>query len=190
MKKLFIDCGGNRGQGLNQITNILKIDNDWDIMIYEPNPKCCEFLEHNFNRDNIKIFNKAVHDSDGFINFYIPKNDDYSVSSTIHNDFHNSLENKIWDNYIEVEKIDLSKHILTLKNEYDIYLKLDVEGSEYDILDKMIKDNSILYIKKLFVEFHNQYVSEEKLRRFDLDNRKKNIINYLKNNNIDFQIWH
>lgn len=190
MKKLFIDCGGNKGQGLEQISNILRINDEWDIIVYEPNPHCCEFLKNKYNKNNISVINKAVHNSDGIIKFYIPKGDDYSVSSTIHNDFHNSKENMIWDNFIEIEKVDISKVIRSFDDTHEIYLKLDVEGSEYDILEKMIEDNTILKVKKIFVEFHNIYVSDEKLKQYDLNNRKDNIINFMQKNNISFQIWH
>ena len=34
-------------------------------------------------------------------------------------------------------------------------LKLDIEGAEYQVLDKMIRDGSIAYVDRLYVEFHN-----------------------------------
>jgi len=39
------------------------------------------------------------------------------------------------------------------KNDY-IYLRMDIEASEYYVLDKMIKNGSIYYIDVLNVEFH------------------------------------
>lgn len=190
MKKLYIDCGTNLGQGYETISGLLNINDDWDVIFYEANTHCYDFLKNKYVKDNINIINKAVHDSNGVIKFYIPKGDNFSVSSTIHNDFHNSIENKIYDNFIEIEKIDLSDEINKLKDEYEIYLKLDVEGSEYDILEKMIENKTILCLKKLFVEFHNQYISAEKLKEYDLQNRKNKIMEFIEKNNINFQIWY
>ena len=39
------------------------------------------------------------------------------------------------------------------KDDY-IILKMDIEGAEYEVLNKMIDDNSIKYINKLYVDFH------------------------------------
>ena len=48
-------------------------------------------------------------------------------------------------------------------------MKLDIEGSEYNVLEKMISDGSINYINKLFVEWHdyqleNKEIETEKIK--------------------------
>ena len=35
------------------------------------------------------------------------------------------------------------------------YLSIDVEGAEYEVLRKMIKEDSLSYINDLYVEFHS-----------------------------------
>ena len=69
-------------------------------------------------------------------------------------------------------------------------MKLDIEGSEYDLLEKLIQNNILVKIKKLYVEFHNQYVSEKILEQYNLDLRKQDILNYLSNNKIEYEIWY
>ena len=55
----------------------------------------------------------------------------------------------------KVQAIDLSSWILKNFSEKDnIILKMDIEGSEYDVLEKMIKDGSIYLINELWIEFH------------------------------------
>ena len=55
-----------------------------------------------------------------------------------------------------VECVAFSKWIKDNCNESDnIILKMDIEGSEYDIIEKMIKEGTIKYINKLFIEWHN-----------------------------------
>ena len=36
----------------------------------------------------------------------------------------------------------------------NILLKLDVEGAEYEIIDKLIEDNTISLIKNIHIEWH------------------------------------
>lgn len=189
MRKVLIDCGGNLGQGYEDLKRRLNINNNWDVYIFEPNKRCYDILVEKYNDENIKIINKAVFIYDGEINFYIPKNDEYSVGSTIHKNFHNSVVDNLYDEYVVVESVNLSKFIDKIIDK-EIYLKLDVEGSEYDIIEMMINDETINKIEKVFVEFHNEYASTELNEKYNLDNRKNNIIEYFNSNNIKHEIWY
>jgi len=56
----------------------------------------------------------------------------------------------------KVEAIDFSRFIIDNFNQNDyIVLKMDIEGSEYKVLPKMIEDGSISYINNLIIEWHN-----------------------------------
>lgn len=56
----------------------------------------------------------------------------------------------------KVEAIDFSKWVLENFTEEDfIILKMDIEGSEYKVLPKMIEDGSIKFINNLIIEWHN-----------------------------------
>ena len=177
--KILIDCGSNLGQGYEDLKQKLGINSDWKIFMFEPNHSCYKKLILKYQNKNFKIFNKAVHSSN-----------EYSVSSTVYNEFHNSKYNQVWDNYTEVESSDLIELIKSFEFSDDIFLKLDIEGSEYDLLEKLIENNILIKIKKLYVEFHNQYVSETKLEQYNLDIRKQNILNYLSDNKIEYEIWY
>ena len=39
--------------------------------------------------------------------------------------------------------------------ESEIYCKMDIEGAEFSVLRKMIKDESIKKIKKIWIEWHD-----------------------------------
>jgi FkbM family methyltransferase len=189
MRKILIDCGGNLGQGFDDLKDKLNIDNSWDVIVFEPNPNCYNSLLGKFSGTNVIVKNQAVHNENGSINFYIPSSDMYSVGGTINSDFHNSLFEGTYDGSIEVETIDLSEYVKTLIPDYEIYLKLDIEGSEYDVLEHMINEKTIDSIKKLFVEFHNQYIKTDLIKKYNLDVRKDDIIKYLSFNNISHDIW-
>jgi len=188
--KVLIDCGSNLGQGYEDLKQKLGITPEWSIFMFEPNPNCFEKLISKYRDKNFTIFNKAVHASNKNVNLFIPKNDEYSVSSTVYDDFHNSKYNQVWDNYIEVESSDIIDLIESIDYGSDIFLKLDIEGSEYDLLEKLISMNVLMKIKKLYVEFHNQYVSQTMLEKYNLDFRKQNILDYLSNHKIEYELWY
>lgn len=185
MKKLLIDCGGNLGDGFTILDNIIHPDS---VVIFEPNPSCYNFLLKKFSTDKFQILNKAVGTSNENVKFHIPKKDEFSLGSTIHNDFHNSKEILEY-NTIDVGMIDLSEYIKGV-SDFETYLKLDVEGSEYEIMEKLISDETIFKIKKVYVEFHEQYMSNEFIEKYDFTNRKDKILSFLTQNNIEYQIWH
>lgn len=46
-------------------------------------------------------------------------------------------------------------------DECEIYCKMDIEGAEFAVLRKMLKDGTVKYLKKLWVEFHERYIPGE-----------------------------
>ena len=93
-----------------------------------------------------------------------------------------SLKNKIkdsedrkglykWHEDVLVESIDLSQWIMDNFSKKDfIILKMDIEGAEYTVLPKMIKDGSIDYINKAFIEWHDWIMPEYKDKTNELMN--------------------
>ena len=68
-------------------------------------------------------------------------------------------ENLVYEEAILVECIDFSQWVKESfsKNDY-IIMKMDIEGFEYKVLPKMIKDNTIQYVDELIIEWHNGMV--------------------------------
>ena len=56
---------------------------------------------------------------------------------------------------IKVKAIDFGQW---LKNNYRkedvVFVKMDIEGAEYPVLEKMLKDGSMTYVDRLYIEFH------------------------------------
>ena len=110
-----------------------------------------------------------------FVNFYID-NTKASVGSTI-------LKQKViwqkWPDYtqLQVESIDFSLWLKnSFKSEDEIILKMDIEGAEYDILNKMIKDETIKLIKKLFIEWRRKKVGISKSTHEKMVNKIKQYV--------------
>ena len=138
------------------------------MVSFEPNDvfaKCySDFPRH-------RLVQAAVCDRDGFQDFFLDPED--ADGSTL---FKNKLTRETGGygtldvaNPVKVRTIDLSRWLRQHTNKFDyIILKLDVEGAEYDILEKMIQDRIIRRIKHLFVEWHWNRVGISRERHEEL----------------------
>ena len=70
--------------------------------------------------------------------------------------------------------INFSEFLKQFNDDDYVILKLDVEGSEYDILDQLIETKLITKINELYVEFHdgffnqNSSIIKNKLKEFNI----------------------
>lgn len=63
------------------------------------------------------------------------------------------------DNPITVRCINFSRWMQdNLRSSDYVILKLDIEGAEYDVLQRMLDDGSISIVKKLYIEFHQKKI--------------------------------
>ena len=93
---------------------------------------------------------------------------------------------KFREDLVPVPCIDLSKFLELHSSEDDfIVMKLDVEGAEYDILDKMLEDMTLHRISHLFVEFHAKYFTNLE----EMQQRELNLVNRIKNEGINLHHW-
>jgi FkbM family methyltransferase len=126
----------------------------FDMVTFEPNESYRDcysaFARH-------RLIEAAVHDREGSQKFFLDRED--GDGSTL---FASKLTRAdggygTLDTYspVTVKTVDLSNWILenTAPSDY-VILKLDVEGAEYDILEKMIRDRSIARLAHLFIEWH------------------------------------
>ena len=91
----------------------------------------------------------------------------------------NYIKEKNLKNGQFVECIDLGSFIFTHCSIIDeIYLKLDIEGMEFQILDKMIEEGTIMFIDSIFVEWHERLLNYKVSRDKYIEHFKLNNINY------------
>ncbi len=159
-KPIIIDIGANAG--FFDILILSKIK-DAQIFAYEPIPRNVQQInkvldENPFIKNNVIVQQLAVTGTvTGKIDLYIESEDENSVIASIFSDFNKNNANKISVGTITLTDIIL-KNDLT---EIDI-LKVDCEGSEYDIFYNT--DASLIRrAKMILLEVH------------DLDEEKKNI---------------
>ena len=153
-RHVFLDCGGNDGCSIRRFIGDFDHKGRFEMVTFEPNDlyaKCYSDLPRH------RLIPAAVHDREGFQNFFLDRED--GDGSTF---FRNKLtrENGGFGtldtvNPVRVRTIDFSRWLRENTSVFDyIILKLDVEGAEYDILEKMIRDRTISRINHLFIEWH------------------------------------
>ena len=163
---LFIDCGSNLGQSFQFFKKFFRTK-DFDFILIEPNPNCIKELKR-FISPKVQLLEKGVWSHETYLKLYgIKESNNLTSSGTSLIKDHNSAWYESKDkNAIKIETISLSDLIKEKKQEYDnIILKLDIESSEYTVLQSLINEGSIDLIDHIFVEFHSAY--------FDINNRLK-----------------
>lgn len=155
MRKIILDVGANKGQN---VTNLRKLyGEDFTVYSFEPNPSCTSIFKTKWSgTPNVHLIEKAAYIFDGAQTFYLGRTKE---SSSLRDDktFNMSGESII------VDCIDFSKWIKNnLKKEDQIILYMDIEGAEYDVLDKMIEEDLLGWFNEVYMEFH-----QGKLRNLD-----------------------
>jgi FkbM family methyltransferase len=174
MKKIFLDCGTHFGQGLRHMIKHKKIDSTWDVHSWEANPHTYRFLIDQ-SCDDIKfvnLYNSAVANFDGEI--------EINIETTKQKNSQNLTDFGQGSSIISIDEWDSGKHIgkfekkekvscidfslwiqqKFLKDDF-IIIKLDIEGAEYDLLEKMIHDNTIDYIDEFYIEWHSRFFKNQ-----------------------------
>jgi len=192
-RDIFIDCGANVGRALKKF---LPRYPEHKFFAFEPNqenlPQLKELTKEYSNRE-ITIIEKAAWTHNDGVHFFKSEHKRWwhpfwpvkfnpNEGSTIVQG--KKTGNIDYSTPIPVPSIDFSQWILdSFTPEDNILLKLDIEGAEYELLNQMIKENSINYIKTIFVEFHHRKLASV-TKRQHIELKKE-----LKKRNIQFKLW-
>lgn len=169
MKKVFVDCGANKGQSISLFANKWSDYNEFEIHSFEPHPDLKSKVIGTAEKaklSNFHFHNEAISDTDGEFDFYLAKNE---IGSSLETGKDNvNLKDKV-----TVKTIDLSKWIIDnfSKDDY-IILKIDIEGSEFKVMKRLFENNVIEYINEIYLELH----SENKVR---VDSKLRDEVNKL-----------
>lgn len=148
-RHFFVDCGGHDGCS---VVKFLSQRPGFTCITFEPNPAFSSL----YSWLPTTLMRKAVSTHDGTTSFTIDPLDGDGSSIV-------SGKNVVWDGSlansacptVTVECVDLSAFLArTVRPEDYLCLKVDVEGAEYDIFPKMIRDGTIALVDELYAEFH------------------------------------
>jgi len=142
MNKVFLDCGSYNGCSLELFSNLYEDHQEYNVVSFE--------INQSHNKDILSTANRLKFKTFDLINKGVWINNGKKIS--------NGWEfiNKTTDNDNSgVSTIDFSEFI---KNNFSvddfIVLKLDIEGAEYKVINKMFEDKTLSYISVLFGEMH------------------------------------
>jgi FkbM family methyltransferase len=184
MRKIFLDCGTHYGEGLNNFIQVYNIDKNWEVYSFEPNKYLWQEHFDNNPYENIQYINKAIYTHDDVITFNIayPNTDASSI-------YGKHIGDNLYSS-VETQCLDLSKFILDNFSKDDfIVVKMDIEGAEYEVLRKMIKDKSLEYINDIYVEFHSHKDENAILENGESKESTSKLIDEIKNIGINFTHW-
>ena len=154
MRYVFVDCGACKCEATRIFLN--QGFENWDYYLFEPSPKlskCYGSLLKDYPQINFFYSKKAVWIEDGNAEFYFSQRG-HSGSTILKEKFSNKIDH---NNPIKVKTIDFSSWFKETMNKNDyIILKIDIEGAEYEVLNKMIDDGTLNYVNEVIIEFHGR----------------------------------
>jgi len=154
MNKIFIDCGAHLGESVELFQQKWTDWAEYQIHSFEAEKSLYTNFDKFLSLPNFTLHKKAVWVEDGMIDFYSDRSREKWGGSI------NSTKIHTADNPTSIECINLSNWIISNFNKTDlIILKLDIEGSEYDLIDHLISTGAISYINVLYVEYHAHKIS-------------------------------
>jgi len=159
MRKIYIDCGAWTG---DSVVEFKKHHNDYDIYAFECHPSHKNELTKLSKKQNFTFINKAVWVNNGVVSLYIGTKD-RTAASTLRKSKKKKIDKS---NPVSVECIDFSEWVRKNfdKKQY-IICKMNIEGAEYNILEKMLSDGTLEYINKLFVSWHYSKIEKVGIKK-------------------------
>ncbi len=164
-KSIVIDVGAFKGEFAEKI--LLKFGSN--LILLEPLINEYNILEKKFFlNEKIKLINKAL--------------SDHNKKAYLLNNANNSLiTNKNSNKTLEVDCLDV-KDLFDGELNIDL-IKLNVEGSEYEIIEKLIDLNYLTKCKNYLIQFHHKdnkefYVRKKNIEKNFIDNNFLKVVNY------------
>jgi FkbM family methyltransferase len=150
MKKVFLDCGANKGESVRLFRERFADATEYEIFCFEPHEESKEDLDGL----GVTVIAKAVWVRDGTVNFYPARRS--TAGSTLLKD---KTTWSVSKTPVEVLSLDFSAWMAQEFSAADhIVLKMNIEGAEYEVLEKMLADGTLAMVNRLYVSFHYQKI--------------------------------
>lgn len=137
-----------------------------NVFGFDPTPKSVEWIKTQETSNKFQFYDFGISNKNGIVNFFLPKNTGH-VSGSL------DLQININENRkINVEVKSLSDIVDRLGHKHIDVLKMDIEGSEYDVLENIL--NSKIPITQILVEFHDRLFLNGHLKSKKIIEKMKN----------------
>ena len=145
--KIFLDCGYYIGKALDYYAPMM--DESWVVYAFEPNEKLS--VAETTKRFPFKVnwIKKAVWTEDTELEFVLTGHDNAS---------HVSEVRPSTDERVTVQAIDFSRFVRELPKDATIVCSMDIEGSEFPVLRKMLDEKTAQRLSVLDIEFHHRLI--------------------------------
>jgi FkbM family methyltransferase len=158
---LIFDAGSNIGMSILFFKRLYPRSR---VIGFEPDPQTFELLQANVQRNrwqNVELHNRALHTSEGEINFYTDADRIASGKmSTVRERFPDSANRTVRCQSVKTVRLSTFIH-----EEIDL-LKMDVEGAEIAVVAELAESGRLRLIKEMFIEYHHHLkVDEDSLSR-------------------------
>lgn len=148
---VIFDCGANIG--------VATIFFKWlypesEIYAFEPDKKTFEILSKNVSQNklrNIHLFNNAISDRNGKIDFYIDSKIPGSLIMSTKKERLLKDKDKVIVNCLSLSDLIKDKDISHID-----FLKMDIEGSEKEVIEDLDKKKQLKKIAKFIIEYHHK----------------------------------
>lgn len=165
-KSVFIDVGFHRGEELHYLKDI-----GCRVYAFEVNPRHFENVKRIYsNYKQIRLFQNAVSNTSGEkIDCYYKNSPGLGGSMSIEPGKHNNDLNR----KIIVETVRLSEFIKSKRHKKINFIKLDVEGAEFKIIEDLIDTGIIERVNAIFLEDHHAKIKCKEWKKHRKLVRKK-----------------
>lgn len=148
----LMDIGAGNGDSALHFVSDPNID---AIEAYEPNNSFADIWQSiSKYYPKVKFIDKAVYTYNGETDYY-QRPAELSLGSTI-------MADKIGAEH-EVKKVECVDILDIIKEK--CFLKIDAEGAEYDILERLIENDKADLIDRLYVEWHDSKMTSDNYAR-------------------------
>jgi len=188
-RKYIIDCGFNEGIIADKLLQGLE---GFTLRGFEIQQDLKQFsgrLKKKHPRRDIDVIYSAISNSNGTIEYYEPQSwgKNYKGGTTV-------VENKkameaSYRNPKVAPAIDFSGWLSdNFTNDDFLFVKMDIEGAEYDVIDHLVSTHAIDLIDVLAVEWHADKFEEPQSTRYK--EIEEEIKAYANNHNIVVLDWY
>lgn len=200
MNKIFIDCGTHCFEGFEQFVDKLSIDSTWKCYCFEANPHTFELSQSKYTELINRGFNivhklNAVSISNCLlkINCASAGNEGYTNQGSNILKHPPSID-KVYGGIFDYDSAETMVHAINfteflqqnVTNSDYVVLKMDIEGSEFEVLENIICTGSFNLINECYVEFHERFFDEINFYKL----KKDSIVNAFLLSGIKFEEWY
>jgi FkbM family methyltransferase len=121
---------------------------------FDPTPKSIDWIHNQDLPDGFSFYEYGISEKTEVVNFYLPKNLDHVSGSVVKWSYLSP------ERCVQVQMKSLKDIVKELGHKNLDILKMDIEGSEYDVLNSIFDTD--ICINQILVEFHDRFFKNGK----------------------------